>query len=236
MFDGREAGPDHDFVPMMKLAELSRLVEVSSPGFDNPGPAVNIWRIGMIMRCIIAGEMDVARMDSPAAYVPVSSEGTSWTIVSQANLPPERHPRLDNDLRTLIVQCCSLNMLERPSLENVYERTRFLVDNRGAEYFKGTPSEKYETTEYCKDLMARLLFEAEVPRVIGQSMFDPPDRHPDDETPRVVGGSMFGSPDRYPRFPEGPFEEEGTRRNNPSVRNTPRSARRVRFDLPDEPE
>ncbi|KAI1100454.1 kinase-like domain-containing protein [Jackrogersella minutella] len=148
---------EHITTPILKLIDFERAVIVEDPAVANPGVSRNILGIGKVMREIVTGNR--------YAYIretTIRVNGFPEEIRSFAHLPEDRYPNLDDELRTLIVQCCAADLDQRPTLEELYVRVRECIVARPSRVYPRYPLGQYETDRAIRRIARRLIFDAPV--------------------------------------------------------------------------
>ncbi|KAI2776783.1 kinase-like domain-containing protein [Daldinia loculata] len=149
---------DHYVLPPLKLIDFEDAEVLSDPQRHNQAVQSNILSIGMIMRCIITGNTN---MNAHAVPVRINVSGLNVTITSYANFPSNTYPDIDDDIKSLVVQCCAVNPQERPTLEDLYGRARSHLRNREYDYYRATPSAPYERKPWITRLVQEYILNAD---------------------------------------------------------------------------
>ncbi|KAI2625040.1 kinase-like domain-containing protein [Hypoxylon sp. NC1633] len=150
---------EHDLTPIMKLIDFERAGVMVDRRGENLGVKTNIFNVGLTMRSIITGHID---MYPPASPVTIRVRGADQVINSHASFSNRQYPNLDEDIETLVIQCCAVDPNQRPTLERLSERVRREVETKNADYYRDFHRGRYESDHRVKDLIQRLILDAPV--------------------------------------------------------------------------
>ncbi|KAL7622688.1 hypothetical protein AAE478_006366 [Parahypoxylon ruwenzoriense] len=154
-FDPRDR--EHDLFPVLKLIDFERARDYPDPNRRDLGVKDNIRGIGLVMAWLIQGSREAAY---PAFRTLYLDNGHTEEILSYANLSPARFRNLDTILRNLIVRSCAVSPNERPTLEELDEYLRRMIDGATSRSYRHFPRGQFETDRRIKKLLRHLVLDA----------------------------------------------------------------------------
>ncbi|GAW17145.1 hypothetical protein ANO14919_065950 [Xylariales sp. No.14919] len=108
-------GKRHFLVPILKL------IDFDLASVEDDAVARNMYDIGMVMRSIIAGDINQIVGGAKLVTIKVGENSPDRTFYTHGwDMTPARYNNLDKEIGSLVQWCMATNERDRPSIENLW--------------------------------------------------------------------------------------------------------------------